>query len=73
MTLTVDTESKTILFSGCEMSEAVHLARAHGFDGYTVKKELPATMVYGFVPDGIDVEKLQRENLGGEYLKEMIA
>ncbi len=73
MTLTIDTDHKTILFSGCDMAEAVHFARLHEFDGYTVKKKLPATMVHGFVPDGVDVEKLQRENLGGEYLKETIA
>jgi len=42
MILTIDTDSKTILFSGCEMSEAVYFARLHEFDEYTVKKDLPA-------------------------------
>lgn len=45
MTLTIDTDHKTILFSGCDMAEAVHFARLHEFDGYTVKKGLPAYSV----------------------------
>ncbi len=69
MTLTIDTNNKTILFSGCDMSGAIHFARLHEFDGYVVKKKLPATVIHGFVPVDFDVEKIQRENLGGEYLE----
>lgn len=75
MTLTVDTDHKTILFSGCDMSEAVHFARLHEFDGYTVKKDLPAYRVdYAgtfknpepFNPDEIFRGILAKEN--PEYL-----
>lgn len=70
MTLTIDTESKIILFSGCEMFEAVHFARSHEFDGYTVKKDLPAYSV-GFAgtfnnPEPFNPEEVFRGILGKE-------
>lgn len=60
MVLTIDTDHKIILFSGCDMAEAVRFARLHEFDGYTVKKDLPAYSV-GFAGTFDNPEYLKSE------------
>jgi len=67
MILTINTESKTILFSGCEISEAVHFARLHELDDYEIKEAYPIHKITykvnldnGFIdhPEGCENESI---------------